>query len=671
MSALDFIVEEAKSGQLVILIGLDLKSDVTGLPSGSELAQKILKSPTPVADTLSQAAQRVSAPGPWTYTSVLNVNLRHKKPGPLHTLIASLPVPYLMTSTYDDGLRQALEKANRNANLLVGDDDLNERQAGRPDLIKLCGDLERDDVPLAVTSDNYDKYHSGLPQDNPRFELAKRYNAWLKEKTVLAVGCNPTSGSDFDLLYRRVLREGAFKAGAYLVWPDPVSDDKEYWGAQNVEIIADEPLAFLGALAERLKDAKIVLPPDPNQANLERIAKLLGIGAPQRQVEAVLSRLPPDQRPRQITLTFRLWLDQSNLWSLLTVQSEPDVLGGKPLLPHDTDIPFDELDEWAKSAEQTIRSSLPLDDRDNAVQQKAIEFFNKIVPPDSDEGKRYALAQSAATILKTHLTFVFEFAGQDDRVVTIPWELLHDGQVDDVGRGFLSLKYRVYRHSAYAASVEQVTGQIEKALVVSADPTTIKLAGLDQEVDKLVEILKGAGIQVEQCSHDSLDLRSPEKLKSLIRAGKYQLLHYTGHAQFLLAQPSKSKLVLSRPSREWDGGLTAEALAEVARETGLILVVLSACEGAQEFQMQEQTWQEAGLMDALTRAGVPAVLAMRWVVGSPNSRVIAETFYTHLRNGESIELALMYARQALKDLKGGQADWANPVLAKRHGVLAE
>ena len=671
MSALDFIVEEAISGQLVILIGLDLKSDATNLPSGSELAQKI-KPPASVAATLAQAAQQVGAPGAWTYVNVLKADLRGKPLGPLHTLIASLPVPYLMTSAYDDGLRKALEKANRKANLLVCDGDLNERQAGQPDLIKLCGDLERDDVPLVVTSNDYVHYHSGLPKDNPRHELTKWYGRWLEKKTVVLVGCNPASGSDFELLYRRVIREGSFKVRAYLIWPGPVADAvKKYWEAQNVTIVADEATAFLGALAERLNGAQIMLPADPDQANLERIARLLGIGAPPREIETVLNRLPPERRPRQIVLTFRLWLDQSKLCSMLTVQSEPDVLGGKPLLERNTNITFDELDEWTRLVEQDIRTSQPLGGKDSTAQQKAIEFFNKLVPPDSDESKRYALAQSAATILKAPLTFVFEFAGQDNRVVTIPWELLHDGQVADVGRGFLSLKYRLYRHSAYAASVEQVTGKIEKALIISADPTTIKLAGLNQEVSDIAKILGKAKIQVDQCAYDAPDLRSPEKLKSLIRAGNYQLLHYTGHAQFVPSQPSKSRLVLSRPSKEWDGGLTAEALAEAARETGLILVVLSACEGAQEFQVQEQPWQEAGLMDAFARAGVPAVLAMRWIVGSPNSRAMVETFYTHLRKGESIECALMYARQEVKGLKGGQADWANPVLAKRHGVLAE
>ena len=112
MSALDFIVEEAISGQLVILIGLDLKSDATNLPSGSELAQKI-KPPASVAATLAQAAQQVGAPGAWTYVNVLKADLRGKPLGPLHTLIASLPVPYLMTSAYDDGLRKALEKIGR------------------------------------------------------------------------------------------------------------------------------------------------------------------------------------------------------------------------------------------------------------------------------------------------------------------------------------------------------------------------------------------------------------------------------------------------------------------------------------------------------------------------------------------------------------------------------
>jgi hypothetical protein len=50
-----------------------------------------------------------------------------------------------------------------------------------------------------------------------------------------------------------------------------------------------------------------------------------------------------------------------------------------------------------------------------------------------------------------------------------------------------------------------------------------------------------------------------------------------------------------------------------------------------------------------------------------NSRQLVKRFYETLLGGDTLEHALMLARQKLGD--AGQSDWANPILTKRHGVL--
>jgi CHAT domain-containing protein len=82
-------------------------------------------------------------------------------------------------------------------------------------------------------------------------------------------------------------------------------------------------------------------------------------------------------------------------------------------------------------------------------------------------------------------------------------------------------------------------------------------------------------------------------------------------------------------------------------------------------QEASRPWKEAGIVDALTRAGVPATVGMRWQVGDQNSRKLAQTFYTELLSGKPVERALTIARQAVEN----EPDWVNPVLTKRHGVL--
>ena len=218
MAHLERLVERARAGQLVLLVGSDPPPAATGLPSGQELAHGLaarwnLAASDPSTGLPVQAGLRTGSLASvaqglktrnqqWKYAGYLEQTLpAGGEPGPLHRAVAALPVPFLLTTAYDDRLVRALEDAGRPANLLIEDSDLARREFDRPGLIKLCGYLGRPHT-LVVAEDEY----ADLLLDGDRRALFDRAGEWLAEKTVLLVGCDPGERGDFEnWLYWEVL----------------------------------------------------------------------------------------------------------------------------------------------------------------------------------------------------------------------------------------------------------------------------------------------------------------------------------------------------------------------------------------------------------------------------------------------------------------------------------
>jgi CHAT domain-containing protein len=659
MSDREVLIQKAKSCQLAILVGMDLSTADTGLPSGRELAHGLAHTGNlPTSDSLAEVVQAAKQEGQdWLPPQYLKSALpTAQEPGPLHKAVASMPVQFLMTTTYDDRLASALTAAGHSLNLLISDQDTWLPSRDR-DLLKLCGDLSRLNL-LAVAEEDY----IGLTTDNKRSALFDRAKRWLKQTTVLLLGCDPTRGSDFDRhAYSQVLeRLGAYGTHGYLVWPDPAPADVTRWAQRNVTIMDAEPLALIESLATELKGITVTRPPDQELAALQALVEMLGKSPTQAQVDTALSQITAAQRPNSIAITFRLWLsDQDKLQSILDVNYTPNVTHyyGQPV---STDISLQTLQDWAKAAQEGRQA---LKKPEDSIQDQSIQLFQGNLAVD--DRKAYENALRDSRLLDASPYIVLAVQDKKGRLAAIPWELLHDGLIDDHGRGFLGLKYPVYRLPTSVSSLGRVTGQIKRALIVAADPTR-QLANLDEEAAWLKQTLTQANITVDVRLSDDADVGDPEKIRDLIRDGDYQLLHFVGHGQFNPDNPAQSKLILGH-AKEKGKAITATALAQVARESKLILVFLSACEGAGEAGEKTLPWQEAGLVDALIRAGVPATVGMRWIVGDVNSRQLVKRFYETLLGGDTLEHALMLARQKLGD--AGQSDWANPILTKRHGVL--
>ena len=152
------------------------------------------------------------------------------------------------------------------------------------------------------------------------------------------------------------------------------------------------------------------------------------------------------------------------------------------------------------------------------------------------------------------------------------------------------------------------------------------------------------------------------------------ILHYAGHGDFIGemgakfgTQEGKGALVLVGE----DGGAKLFPVEKLARNLvgrNIRLAILGACKTAQRDRYNAWT----GVAPALTREGIPAVVAMQYAVRDTNAIAFSRRFYGALASGETIDAAVTDGRLAIfnrSDLD--ERDWGVPVLYLRTsgGVL--
>lgn len=139
------------------------------------------------------------------------------------------------------------------------------------------------------------------------------------------------------------------------------------------------------------------------------------------------------------------------------------------------------------------------------------------------------------------------------------------------------------------------------------------------------------------------------KSRLLSELGKYDVVHFAGHAVPDFVSPYRSSLVLA-PSGQEPGVLYAEELL-MERLGRTRLVVLSACSTAGGRAIGSLTL--TGLVRPLLGAGVPAVVGSLWDVKSGAASHLLDAFHRHLSRGESAAAALRQAQ--LEMLRGNLA----------------
>ena len=243
-------------------------------------------------------------------------------------------------------------------------------------------------------------------------------------------------------------------------------------------------------------------------------------------------------------------------------------------------------------------------------------------------------------------------------LATLPWELLYTPA--------LNRHLALSSHSPLVRYME--IGEAPPSLRV--DPPLLVLCILSDPVDlsprlhvdnewdsirdALAPLVADGRVKLERLSAPTLDT-----LQDHLRRHNVHILHFIGHGWFNGAD-AQSGLVFENEQGQ-AVPITAEQFGLLLDDhASLRLVMLNACEGARSDE--RDAFQ--GTAQHLVRLGIPAVLAMQFVISVARAGILSREFYRALADGYSAEAAVTEARKALFD-PAGTADWTTPVLFTR------
>jgi len=244
--ALAPLKEALDRGSLVLFIGADLPTEITGLPSRAGLASA-LASRYGLDESLSLAevAQRVSRAGSrFEFTDFLRNQLDTwgRQPQPFHEQIATLVgrrrPEILITIAYDNLLELALQRAGVGFNRVVRSSHLHFLNPDRPTLIKLYGDVQEPET-LVVT----DQDHTDLLRNPDKAGLVDEVRRTFSRNTLLFLGYN-LADPDFRFLFDQLAGD-RFARTAYAVWPNLPEPDVQMWRDRRIIILDTNPLPAL------------------------------------------------------------------------------------------------------------------------------------------------------------------------------------------------------------------------------------------------------------------------------------------------------------------------------------------------------------------------------------------------------------------------------------------
>jgi pimeloyl-ACP methyl ester carboxylesterase len=245
----------------------------------------------------------------------------------------------------------------------------------------------------------------------------------------------------------------------------------------------------------------------------------------------------------------------------------------------------------------------------------------------------------------------------DAEASRIPWETLN------LERGFPALEGGMSRR--YLAANLSVAKWLEARrqdewldILLVVDPTR-DLEGARAEGER-IQRLFGDRSRVRLTRIDGA-AATRARLRTEFGSGRYDILHYAGHAYFDPAHIARSGVVCA------DGPLTGAELADIG--TLPSLVFFNACESARlrrnvkresayvTHNLKERIERSVGLAEAFLRGGVANYVGTYWPVGDASAEAFANTFYSTLLAGETLGDALLKGRAEVK--ARNSVDWAD------------
>ncbi|HKO44472.1 MAG TPA: CHAT domain-containing protein [Pyrinomonadaceae bacterium] len=239
----------------------------------------------------------------------------------------------------------------------------------------------------------------------------------------------------------------------------------------------------------------------------------------------------------------------------------------------------------------------------------------------------------------------------DEKLIALPWELLHDGSQ------FLCLRYalgrRLVSDQEFASSHRYIqTAEHTRALIV-ADPTK-DLPAAQREGREVAKLLRDqCGMHVEEFTSNGMT-----KNDFLLCLKDYDIVHFAGHASHGSNSPDESCMRLS------DGDIPAYEISRFLTSGAPSVVFLNACWSAEELSNPDSySPMMRGLGRTFLYAGVTAFLGYLVPVPDLSATHFAIYFYEALAQGQTIGESLRRARLQSRNLNSpSDTTWSSAIL---------
>jgi CHAT domain-containing protein len=231
------------------------------------------------------------------------------------------------------------------------------------------------------------------------------------------------------------------------------------------------------------------------------------------------------------------------------------------------------------------------------------------------------------TSLADHLRFDI-----DERLIDLPWELIHDGTE------FICLRYamgrRLVSDQNFLPSRRPPRFAKETRVMIVADPTN-DLPAAKKEGHKVAQLLR------DKCMMHVDEFTSSDITKKdfLLSLKDYDILHFAGHASHESRSPDESCLAFA------DGEIQAFEIARFITNRAPVVVFLNACWSAEELRNPDSySPMMRGLGRTFLYAGVSAFIGYLVPVPDDSATQFAISFYESLAQGQTIGESLRRAR---------------------------
>jgi hypothetical protein len=238
----------------------------------------------------------------------------------------------------------------------------------------------------------------------------------------------------------------------------------------------------------------------------------------------------------------------------------------------------------------------------------------------------------------------------DERLIDLPWELIHDDTQ------FFCLRYALARSlisdQPFRVPTRPPSSPRETNVLVVSNPNS-DLPASEHEGDRITELLRNRGFRVHH--HRRTEIGRKEFLLAL---PDHDIIHFAGHAHYDEQSPDESFMLF------YDGKVQAFEIGRFLPRKAPLLVFLNACWSGEEAR---QANSYLPMMRSLSRnfifSGVGAFLGYTVPVPDETATDLAVSFYRSLSQGQSIGESLRLARVRTRDpKKPWDLTWASAIL---------